>query len=74
MELILRGLYSLVESLKVRNKRVNRNLLRLQDSDRQRLIKDRVVHPHDDDLEARKRIERLWEKSMSYNKDTFLQG
>lgn len=50
----------------MRNKRVNRNLLRLQNSDRQRLIKARVVHPHNDDLEARKRIERLWEQSMNF--------
>lgn len=41
-----------------------KTLRRLANSDRQRLVKARIVHSQDDNLEARKRMERQWESSM----------
>lgn len=44
-------------------------LRRLKNSDRQRLIRARVVFPHNDDLESRKQIEKMWEKYINSDKD-----
>lgn len=48
----------------------NRVLRYLKNTDRQRLIRAEIVQPSNNDSVARKRLEKLWEESMDFFKQS----